>query len=102
MTTILYAHPYSGSFNHALLAEIEEKFKKQGKRRLFPPLGPRSGRHAQSGMVQLREDGARSAGKPRRILQDDIRKNLIILSKPCEPMCFTAIFMSKVQIYVEK
>lgn len=31
MTTILYAHPYDGSFNHALLAEIEEKFKKQGK-----------------------------------------------------------------------
>lgn len=31
MTTILYAHPYDGSFNHALLTEIEEKFKKQGK-----------------------------------------------------------------------
>ena len=31
MTTILYAHPYEGSFNHALLTEIEEKLKTQGK-----------------------------------------------------------------------
>ena len=32
MTTLLYAHPYDGSFNHALLTEIEEKLKKQGKK----------------------------------------------------------------------
>lgn len=31
MTTILYAHPYDGSFNHALLAEIEEKLTKEGR-----------------------------------------------------------------------
>ncbi|MDE6522179.1 MAG: NAD(P)H-dependent oxidoreductase [Muribaculaceae bacterium] len=31
MTTILYAHPYDGSFNHALFSEIKEKLNKQGK-----------------------------------------------------------------------
>ncbi|MDE6032638.1 MAG: NAD(P)H-dependent oxidoreductase [Muribaculaceae bacterium] len=31
MTAILYAHPYDGSFNHALLTEIVEKLKSQGK-----------------------------------------------------------------------
>lgn len=31
MTTILYAHPYDGSFNHALLTEVQEKLRKQGR-----------------------------------------------------------------------
>lgn len=31
MTTILYAHPYSGSFNHAILSEIERKLTSRKK-----------------------------------------------------------------------
>lgn len=31
MTTILYAHPYDGSFNHALLSELTDKFTKEGR-----------------------------------------------------------------------
>ena len=31
MTTILYAHPYDGSFNHALLTGIEDKLSKQNR-----------------------------------------------------------------------
>lgn len=30
-TVILYAHPYEGSFNHAVLLEVEQLLKKQGK-----------------------------------------------------------------------
>lgn len=31
MTTILYAHPYAGSFNHVILSEIERKLQSQGR-----------------------------------------------------------------------
>lgn len=31
MTTILYAHPYGGSFNHAILSEIERKLTSENK-----------------------------------------------------------------------
>lgn len=31
MTTILYAHPYTGSFNHAVLSEIERKLKSENR-----------------------------------------------------------------------
>lgn len=31
MTTILYAHPYSGSFNHAVMEEVKKQLAEQGE-----------------------------------------------------------------------
>ena len=31
MTTIIYAHPYDGSFNHAVLQEITKSLEKAGQ-----------------------------------------------------------------------